>query len=232
MGRVATSRRSSDLPALVFKGFDREVGPTSPMPSSVSIAPIRSGVVATDPIELDHGERAAMGENGQVKLFSPEFWADPFPFFARLRAEEPVHRATPAAPDPDLAGDPLRGRPGAPEGRAVRQGPDHRHDPGAAPQDALGAADVPPAGAEHARPRPARPHAAAGAGPQGVHAPAGRADAGAGPDPRRRVARRRRATGRDGPDPRLRPAAADDPHHRNPRRADPRTGRGSTGGRR
>jgi cytochrome P450 len=34
-----------------------------------------------------------MGENGQVKLFTPEFWADPFPFFARLRAEEPVHRA-------------------------------------------------------------------------------------------------------------------------------------------
>ena len=34
-----------------------------------------------------------MGGNGQAKLFTPEFWADPFPFFARLRAEEPVHRA-------------------------------------------------------------------------------------------------------------------------------------------
>jgi cytochrome P450 len=34
-----------------------------------------------------------MGEKGQPKLFSPAFWADPFPFFARLRAEHPVHRA-------------------------------------------------------------------------------------------------------------------------------------------
>lgn len=34
-----------------------------------------------------------MGGNGQVKLFSPEFWKDPYPFFARLRAEDPVHRA-------------------------------------------------------------------------------------------------------------------------------------------
>ena len=33
-----------------------------------------------------------MGEQDRAKLFSPEFWADPFPFFARLRAEEPVHR--------------------------------------------------------------------------------------------------------------------------------------------
>ena len=35
-----------------------------------------------------------MGEQVQAKLFSPAFWADPFPYFARLRAEEPVHRAT------------------------------------------------------------------------------------------------------------------------------------------
>jgi cytochrome P450 len=34
-----------------------------------------------------------MGEQRPAQLFSPEFWADPFPYFARLRAEEPVHRA-------------------------------------------------------------------------------------------------------------------------------------------
>ena len=61
------------------------------MPSSVTTA--RIGAMLTEPIGLDHGERAAMGGDGQVKLFTPEFWADPFPFFARLRAEEPVHRA-------------------------------------------------------------------------------------------------------------------------------------------
>jgi cytochrome P450 PksS len=32
-----------------------------------------------------------------VSLFTPRFWADPFPFFARLRAEEPVYRT--ALPD-------------------------------------------------------------------------------------------------------------------------------------
>src|SRR5271155_3258159 len=34
----------------------------------------------------------AMGEYVRAKFFPPEFWADPFPFFARLRAEEPVYR--------------------------------------------------------------------------------------------------------------------------------------------
>jgi cytochrome P450 len=34
-----------------------------------------------------------MGEHGPARLFSPAFWADPFPFFARLRDREPVHRA-------------------------------------------------------------------------------------------------------------------------------------------
>ena len=35
-----------------------------------------------------------MGVNGRVKLFTPEFWTDPFPYFARLRAQDPVHTAT------------------------------------------------------------------------------------------------------------------------------------------
>jgi cytochrome P450 PksS len=34
-----------------------------------------------------------MGERRPAQLFSPEFWSDPFPYFARLRAEDPVHRA-------------------------------------------------------------------------------------------------------------------------------------------
>jgi cytochrome P450 PksS len=34
-----------------------------------------------------------MREQAPPKLFSPAFWANPFPLFARLRAEEPVHRA-------------------------------------------------------------------------------------------------------------------------------------------
>jgi cytochrome P450 PksS len=33
-----------------------------------------------------------MGRQDPAKLFSPQFWADPFPLFARLRAEEPVYR--------------------------------------------------------------------------------------------------------------------------------------------
>ena len=33
-----------------------------------------------------------MRERGRPRLFSPASWADPFPFFARLRAEAPVHR--------------------------------------------------------------------------------------------------------------------------------------------
>src|SRR3954452_8997194 len=34
-----------------------------------------------------------MAVHQQIELFTPSFWADPYPFFARLRAEEPVHRA-------------------------------------------------------------------------------------------------------------------------------------------
>jgi cytochrome P450 len=34
-----------------------------------------------------------MAVHQQIELFSPAFWADPYPFFARLRSEEPVHRA-------------------------------------------------------------------------------------------------------------------------------------------
>jgi cytochrome P450 len=34
-----------------------------------------------------------MSEVHRVSLFSSQFWADPFPFFARLRAEQPVYRA-------------------------------------------------------------------------------------------------------------------------------------------
>jgi cytochrome P450 PksS len=34
-----------------------------------------------------------MSQVQSTSLFTPQFWADPFPFFARLRAEEPVFRA-------------------------------------------------------------------------------------------------------------------------------------------
>src|ERR671920_2402779 len=69
------------------------------------------------------------------------------------RGARPPHHL--AAQDPDLARDsPPRCLPVA-EGRAVREEPCRRHDAGATAEDALGAADVPPAGAEHARPRPA-----------------------------------------------------------------------------
>ena len=31
---------------------------------------------------------------GEIDIASPEFKADPYPFYARLRAEAPVHRVT------------------------------------------------------------------------------------------------------------------------------------------
>src|SRR4051812_4213790 len=73
-----------------------------------------------------------------------------------------------AAEDADLAGEPLRGCAADLEGRAVRQGPPRVDDGRAVAQAALGAADVPAPGAEHARRRPARPHPAERAGAPGV----------------------------------------------------------------
>ena len=42
----------------------------------------------------------SMGEqDSAAKLFSPAFKANPFPFYARLRAEEPVFRVLTADPE-------------------------------------------------------------------------------------------------------------------------------------
>ena len=44
-------------------------------------------------MRLNSAHGAVMTGSQQIELFSPSFWADPYPFFARLRAEEPVYRA-------------------------------------------------------------------------------------------------------------------------------------------
>src|SRR3954467_7123329 len=163
-----------------------------------------------------------MGAQAHPKLFSPAFWAHPFPYFARLRAEEPVHRATlpPRTPiwfvtrhddvlallkDDRFAKDRTR----AMTAEQLRQMP--WVPPMFRPLE-RNMLDRDPT--DHTRLRALVQKA--------FTPPPGRAHAGAGRIPRGGAARRRPGAGRDGPDPRLRPAAADDDHRRDPRRADPR----------
>ena len=159
-----------------------------------------------------------MSPHLKVDITSADFKRNPFPFYARLRAEAPVHRVT--LPDRQTAwlvtryDDVVQASRTSGSPRTAQ-----RPDPGAARQAALGAGDVPAAGPEHARPRPARPHAAAGAGPQGVHAAAVRAAAPRGSQPLADELLDAAQARAGGPDPRLRPADADDHHRRDARRA-------------
>ena len=154
-----------------------------------------------------------------VNIASPGHKADPYPFYARLRAESPVHRVTLADRRPAWLIARYDDVVAVPEGRAARQGQGDGPDPGAGRQAAMGAGHVPPAEAEHARPRPAGPHAAAGAGPRAFT-----------PGWSRQMRPRIESLadelldaverpGRHGPHPRLRPAHPDDDHRRDARRA-------------
>jgi cytochrome P450 PksS len=49
---------------------------------------------------IDNCRRTIMNDGLQAPLFTPGFWADPFPFFARLRAEKPVYRTMLSAKNP------------------------------------------------------------------------------------------------------------------------------------
>ena len=112
-------------------------------------------------------------------LASPAFKANPYPYYARLRAEAPVWRIT--LPDKQTAWLVTRYDDVAEVLKDERFAKDkvNAHGRGAAGEDALGAGLPQAAGAQHARPGRPGPHAPARPGAEGVHPAPDRTDAGA-----------------------------------------------------
>ncbi len=157
-----------------------------------------------------------------VDLTSPAFRADPYPTYARLRAEAPVCRVK--LPDKQTAWFVTRYDDAVTVLKDPRFGNDREKV--MTPEQAARLPWMPSVRqttvAHDAQPGRARPYAAACPGTQGIHARAGREHARAHPDADGRAARRRRGQGAYGPDPRLRAAPADDDHRRDVGRAGPR----------
>ena len=130
---------------------------------------------------------------------SPAVIADPYPYYHRLRAKDPVHK---------LAAGLLRGKPACRRQlraarQAVRQGFRGPHD-AALRAAGDGGAGLPQHAALDAAARSARPHAPARPRGEGFHGAPGRGHASAHPADRRSGDRPRRIAGPNGPDRRLR----------------------------
>ena len=154
-----------------------------------------------------------------VDIASPAFKANPYPFYARLRSEAPVHRVNlPARQTAWLITRYEDVVVALKDGRFVKNKTAALTSEQAA-KAALGPAYVPTPGAKHAGPRPARPHAAAVPGASGLFAPPCRTDARPNPVARRRPALRGSRAREYGSHRRLRPSHPDDRHRRDAGRA-------------
>ena len=131
-----------------------------------------------------------------VNIASPEFKANPYPFYARLRAEAPVYRMT--LPTGETAWLITRYDDVA---MVLRDDRFVKDTSNALTPAQIGRAAMVPQGvqvaeAEHAQSGPSRSYPTPGTREQGVHAPADRADAPAHRGAHRRPARRRSGPGR------------------------------------
>ncbi len=126
--------------------------------------------------------RIAMISIENAELTSPAFQADPYPTYARWRAEAPVCRVK--MPDKQRVWivTSLRRRVDCAQGPALRQRSRKGTDGGAGRPVAVDAERGQTAVTHDAQPGRARPYPAAGPGTQGIHARAGREHARAYPD--------------------------------------------------
>ncbi len=142
---------------------------------------------ARQPIEVTMNEHVQTASDAPLfNPLSPEFIRNPYPYYERLRATDPMH-LTPLGMcrrEPSCGGQPGDAR------QAFRQGLRRAHDAALRPED-HGRAGVPQHEPLDAAAGPARSHPPARPGGEGIHGAAGRGHAPAHPAGRRRDARLR-----------------------------------------